>query len=34
MAASNQMFADPDIQGRMADMGFQLIQRSIFRRLG
>ena len=34
MAASNQMFADPDIQGRMAAMGFQLIQRSLFRRLG
>ncbi|MEC7844780.1 MAG: hypothetical protein VX594_05320, partial [Actinomycetota bacterium] len=33
MSASTQMFADPDIQGRMAEMGFQLIQRSLFRRL-
>ncbi len=33
MSASNQMFADPDIQGRMAEMGFQLMGRSLFRRL-
>ena len=25
------MFADPDILGRMAEMGFQLIQRQLFR---
>ena len=33
MAASNQMFADPAILGMMAEQNFQLIQRSLFRRL-
>jgi len=30
MESSNEMFADPDIMGRMAEMGFQLIQRQLF----
>ena len=33
MESSNEMFADPDIMGRMAEMGFQLIQRQLFRNL-
>lgn len=33
MAASNQMFADPAILEMMAEQNFQLIQRSLFRRL-
>ena len=27
------MFTDPDTMGRMAEMGFQLIQRQLFRNL-
>jgi|TARA_B100001094_G_scaffold213052_1_gene207072 hypothetical protein len=33
MESNNEMFADPDVMGQMAEMGFQLRQRQLFRNL-